>query len=365
VKEVLRWHGAGETIQVLTIPLRAEVLALLQVGTNHVAVEVKSASETKLFDMGIYLVPERNEKRSGDASFASTAVANDDIYLFSYFINEKGIHLAASEDGLHFEALHDGKPIMMPADWEGGDLTRDPSIVYHDGLFHMVWGIAHKGYSFAYAQSKDLVNWSDPLRVFPFGDVQPSLLWAPEITWDPLREELLVVFSWNHVPHVTRSRDGTLWSKAEKIHDLCTSCIDGFLALHETEAGPEWIMIYKDVNSLEAGGKNLRVARIAGDFSGGWTRASEPIIGPGTAINAHAMTEGQSMIKRNGEWWLYWDSPQGGWTGLATSTDLVTWVDRTDELVVPRPAYHGTFFRAPRAAVGWPLPERQSNMEIQ
>ena len=281
--------------------------------------------------------------------------AGEDIYLFSYFKSSKGIHLAASEDGLRFKALNDGNPIMMPADWEGGDLTRDPSIVYHDGLFHMVWGIAHSGSSFGYATSVDLVTWSEPLRVFPFGEVPPSALWAPEITWDPLREELVVVFSWGHIPHVTRSKDGRQWSKGEKFFDMGFVCIDGFLVLHETASGPEWIMIHKDERNVEHGGKNLSVARISGDFSGSWTRDPQPIVGPGTAVNAHTMTEGPSMINRNGEWWLYWDSPQAHMIGLATSTDLVNWVDRTSDLVVPDRARHGTVFRAPRAAVGWPL----------
>jgi hypothetical protein len=283
--------------------------------------------------------------------------AGEELYLFSYFKSSKGIHLAASEDGLHFAALNDDQPILLPADWERGDLTRDPSIVYHDGLFHMVWGIAHSGCSFGYATSKDLVNWSEPLRVFPFGDVPPRLLWAPEITWDPLQEELVVVFSWDHIPHVTRSKDGKQWSKAEKFFYMGFSCIDGFLVLNETEAGPEWIMIHKDERSVEQGGKNLSVARITGDFSGEWTRDPHPVVGPGTAINAHSMTEGPSMIHRNGAWWLYWDSPQAHMIGLATSTNLVDWVERTGELVVPHNARHGTVFRAPRAAIGWPLPK--------
>ena len=70
-------------------------------------------------------------------------------------------------------------------------------------------------------------------------------------------------------------------------------------------------------------------------------------------------------------YFLYWDSPlrgkkpgaskpeaarkpaPGDSFGLASSSDLKTWTDRTAELQLPTNVRHGTVFRAPRTAIGW------------
>ena len=125
----------------------------------------------------------------------------DDVLLLSFFRGngQAGIFLAASDDGLHFTELNDGKPIMKPAPWARQNLTRDPSMVYQDGKFHAVWTTGWKGDCFAYAESKDLVTWSEPVRVEPFGGKKPKNTWAPEICWDPLQKNYLIPVSYTHL----------------------------------------------------------------------------------------------------------------------------------------------------------------------
>jgi len=117
----------------------------------------------------------------------------DAVFLLSYFKGngETGVFLAASEDGLVFKDLNEGRPVFMPPQWQGQNLTRDPSIVYHDGLFHMVWTSSWVGSCFGAATSSDLKRWSEPIRVEPFrnwpADAQPANTWAPEVHWDPVQ----------------------------------------------------------------------------------------------------------------------------------------------------------------------------------
>ncbi|MDP4227405.1 MAG: glycosyl hydrolase, partial [Bacteroidota bacterium] len=111
-----------------------------------------------------------------------------DVFLFTYFMDNgvAGVYLAISYDGMHFNTVKGGKPIMTPPAWKGQNLTRDPSIIYRDGLFRMVWTSHWTGKVFGYAESKDLLHWSEPLQVSPFSTVTdpldlPDNIWAPEI----------------------------------------------------------------------------------------------------------------------------------------------------------------------------------------
>ena len=77
----------------------------------------------------------------GHAASTAAPVPESEVMLFSYFRDngKDGVFLATSEDGGKFKALNDDKPVFTPPKWPGQNLTRDPSIVYRDGIFHMVW----------------------------------------------------------------------------------------------------------------------------------------------------------------------------------------------------------------------------------
>src|SRR5690606_31914903 len=90
-------------------------------------------------------------------------IKQEDVYLYSYFTGngDDGLHLAYSNDGYSWEALNDGKSLLTPT--AGGDkLMRDPCIIRGgDGLFHMVWTVSWNEKGIGYANSKDLVHWSE------------------------------------------------------------------------------------------------------------------------------------------------------------------------------------------------------------
>jgi hypothetical protein len=288
------------------------------------------------------------------------ATEGDDVLLLSYFRGngQAGIFLAASEDGFRFTELNDGKPIMKPAPWTGQNITRDPSMVYHDGTFYAVWTLSGKGRCFGYAESKDLVHWSDPVKVEPFPAHQkPFNMWAPEICWDPVQRNIMIFWSSAMAPdsqpkriYVTRTADGKSFSPAKLFLDQKFSCIDGMMAW-DTNNRP--VLIFKNEDQEKNGGKNLRVATAPAGFSQPWTIDPKPIVGPGTDVCAETMTEGPSLLKMKTGWNLYWDAPLKKVYGMATSTDLKKWTDRTSELKMPPGIRHGTVFRAPRSAVGW------------
>ncbi len=103
------------------------------------------------------------------STLLSVSIANaaDDVLLYTYFRGngEMGTCLAFTKDGLNFTSLNGDKPLLKPAQWPGQSLTRDTSIVFHDGLFHAVWTSNWSGAVFGYAESKDLVHWSVPVKV--------------------------------------------------------------------------------------------------------------------------------------------------------------------------------------------------------
>jgi hypothetical protein len=293
------------------------------------------------------------------------AADRDDILLFSFFRDngQAGIYLAASEDGLDFKPLNNDQPVMKPAPWEKQNLTRDPSIVYHDGKFHTVWTTNWRGDCFAYAESTDLVTWSAPVRVEPFPAGQtPRNTWAPEICWDPGQKNFMIVFSSvvdsarGQQMFVTRTADGKTFTPAKLYLDQKFGCIDGMTVLDETAAGKRWVVIYKNEEKTENGGKNLHIATAPADFSLPWTLEPAPIVGPGSSVRPQEMAEGPSLLQWKGSWYLYWDAFHNNHYSMASSPDLKTWTDRTAKLRLPKypnNPRHGTVFRAPRAAVGW------------
>ena len=321
------------------------------------------------------------------ASWQMGALASpQEVLLFTYFRDngQAGVHLAMSEDGLHFQPLNGDRPIFTPPDWPEQNLTRDASIIYRDGLFRMVWTTNWKGRVFGYAESKDLVQWSQTRMVRPFptawsDEDQPENIWAPEIHWDPSAKNYFILFASttrrertngngsdnkgdNTSPYdnrifIVRTGDGRSFTNAELFFDQGFSCIDA--VMHLDEGGKRWILVVKDSRNADLKvmpGRNLRVA-----FTGlnldrpEFTRVSAPIAGDHAPIFTdaqHSMAEGPSLIRFQRQWWLYWDEPAGSGLNLATSRDLKHWTHRK-ELLMPARGQHGTAFFAPKQAVGW------------
>ena len=112
------------------------------------------------------------------------AGGNDSVFLLPFFQGngEAGVYLAYSSDGLAFALLNQGK-VVLPAPapaWPGENLTQDPSIVYHDKMFHMVWTTSWSSRSVGYARSRDLLHWESVRKVVVWQEgVAVRNTWAP------------------------------------------------------------------------------------------------------------------------------------------------------------------------------------------
>jgi len=342
----------------------------------------------------------------------SASLASDDAFLLSYFKGngETGVYLAASEDGLTFRDLNEGRPVFVPPAWAGQNLTRDPSIVYRDGLFLMVWTSSWTGECFGAATSRDLKQWSEPVQVQPFknwpANDRPANTWAPEVQWDPVQKNYAILWSSatagvegdgghnsgglekdparktkpdlrHHRTFISRTTDFRTFTDAQVFFSPGVSEIDAMMAFDDrgtTDASDDrWVMVCKNEQMQELGGKNIRVTIAPADLTKPFPPKfcspsdrekpwSEPVVGPGSGVQASQWVEGPTLLKVGDEWWLYFDRfrQKTNRFGLATSKDLVRWTDRTGELTVPPQAHHGTIFRTPRAAVSFlaNLPKR-------
>jgi hypothetical protein len=337
-------------------------------------------------------------------SIGSVSVgAEDDVFVFSYFKGngETGVFLAASKDGLVFKDLNEGRPVFAPPQWQGQNLTRDPSIAYRDGLFRMVWTSSWVGSCFGAATSPDLKQWSEPVRVEPFknwpSDDLPVNTWAPEVHWDPVQKDYAILWSSataklesdgghnsgglendlnrqvrpdtrHHRTFLSRTSDFKSFTDAKVFFSPGVSEIDACMAFDDRgttdPTDDRWVMAAKDEQIPELGGKNIRLTtapagltnpfppkfRSPTDPSKPW---SNPVAGPGSSLQSNQWVEGPTIMKVGNEWRLYFDRyrVRTGRYSLATSKDLINWTDRTVKLELPGDAHHGTIFRAPRSAV--------------
>lgn len=132
-------------------------------------------------------------------------------YLLVHFIGEQPdgeqVYFAYSEDGLHWQDLNSGKPVLRSNLGEKG--VRDPFIVRSpiDNSFYIIatdLRIANgKGWTSAVNEgsrdviiwkSEDLINWSEPWAV-TVGVEDAGCVWAPETIYDEQNGEFLVFWA--------------------------------------------------------------------------------------------------------------------------------------------------------------------------
>ncbi|MBQ8639126.1 MAG: glycoside hydrolase family 43 protein [Lachnospiraceae bacterium] len=134
-------------------------------------------------------------------------------YIFSYFIGEnvdgEQIFLSVSKDGLHWEDLNHGKPVIVSH--VGDEGLRDPFLIRkHDGSgFVMIatdlriangqgWEAAKTvgSRNLAVMESADLVHWSEPVLV-EVGVEGAGCVWAPEAIYEEEKDDYLVFWASN------------------------------------------------------------------------------------------------------------------------------------------------------------------------
>ncbi|MBD2868493.1 glycoside hydrolase family 43 protein [Paenibacillus arenilitoris] len=144
-----------------------------------------------------------------------------EAYLFVHFKEKKTpdgeqVYFALSLDGFHWERANGGNPVLESRLGEQG--VRDHTIVRaKNGKFYIIatdlslansfrakykgnWGNVSTGGSKSLSlwESDDLVNWLEQ-RLIRLGDEQFGCLWAPDVIYDPERDDYVLHWSSSHV----------------------------------------------------------------------------------------------------------------------------------------------------------------------
>ena len=291
-------------------------------------------------------------------------------YVLSYFNDvpdggrrgeAAGLRLAVSFDVKHWEAVNDGRPVLVPEVGED-KLMRDPAICRGpNGVFHLVWTLSWTSKSIGYASSRDLVHWSKQ-REIPVmeGEIATRNCWAPEVTYNP--DDGLYYVYWsstvtgkhspipdmerreaglNHRIYLSTTKDFKTFSKPRLWFNPSFSTIDAFVLRDPKTLG--WMLFAKNENHTPRE-KNIRMA-FSDDLATGF---GEPVSAPLTP----PFTEGPSAIFVGDDLYLFYDNYKIRQYGVLVSHDRgETWNDAIAEMSFPGPVRHGTVLEVDRTTV--------------
>lgn len=275
-----------------------------------------------------------------------------DVYLFSFFQGngEDGLHLAASKDGINWEALNNNKTFLYPN--VGKDkLMRDPCIIKgDDNKFHMVWTVSWNEKGIGYANSTDLINWSEQ-KYIPVMHHEPDArnCWAPELFYDNKSKQYLICWAttipgrfpdtdsldddgYNHRMYYTTTKDFVDFSDTKLFYDNGFNVIDATIL----KKNDSYMMFLKDETLNPKPEKNIKIAESDNLFDN-WSQASESI--------TKNWVEGPTIMKINDKWIVYFDMYTKHKMGAVSSSDLINWTDISDKINFPDGTRHGTIFK--------------------
>lgn len=279
------------------------------------------------------------------------------ILIFASFRGngEDGLHLTYSEDGYKWAALKGNSSFLTPT-VSKDKLMRDPCIIKGaDGLFHMVWTVSWNDKGIGYASSKDLVHWTKQQFV-PVMEQEPEALncWAPEIIYDEVNSNYMIYWSttipgrfacgdtsgddkYNHRLYYVTTRDFKTYTTAKLLYDQGFNVIDATIQ----KDGNRYVLFLKDETLKPVPQKNIRVVT-SNSLTEGYGKPSVPITG-------NYWAEGPTVIKLDKKWIVYFDKYTEEKYGAVMSTDLVNWIDISNEISFPKGTRHGTVFSISKA----------------
>ncbi len=289
---------------------------------------------------------------TGVAAQQAVATLPPVCYLFSFFRgNGDGLHLAWSTDGLRWRALAGDRIFLVPR--VGGRLMRDPCILRGpDGTFHLVWTSGWYERVIGYANSRDLIHWSEQ-KAIPVMEHEPAArnAWAPELAYDPSKQQYIIFWATtipgrcpetdaagdnglNHRIYCTTTRDFSSFTPTRLFFDPGFSGIDATLV----QAGGRYHLVFKDETARPVK-KHLRVA--SGDsIEGPFNELCEPF--------TVSWVEGPSVLRVGAQYFVYYDMYRARKYGVMRSVDLKRWEDISDQLSLPEGTRHGTAFPVSR-----------------
>lgn len=194
-------------------PEETDVITIVEKDKYAVAQITRPAADTEVTLTAALKLGSDNLTRD----FKVKVIKKDDAgimtdYVFAYFIGngagEEQIYLASSRDGLNWEELNEGKPILESDLGTKG--LRDPFIFRsHDGSkFYLIatdlciasdgnWTTAQQEGSQAIMvwESEDLVNWSEQRMVTVSAGIEAGCTWAPEVYYDEEAEAYMLFWA--------------------------------------------------------------------------------------------------------------------------------------------------------------------------
>ena len=274
---------------------------------------------------------------------------NNDVFMFSYFVDNgaDGLHLAYSYDGYNYTALKNNQSFLRPQ-LSKDKLMRDPCIIQGpDKLFHMVWTVSWSDRGIGYANSKDLIHWSEQ-KYIPVMMKEPVALncWAPELFYDEESGEYMIYFAStipgrfpdtdslgdkNHRIYYTMTKDFESFSETKLLYNEGYSVIDAVIK----KIKDSYYMFLKDETKTPVK-KHIRIAK-SNKLTEGYRLISEPI--------SPDWVEGPTIIKVGEKWIIYYDEYTRHHMGAISSVDLKNWEVITDQINFPKGTRHGTVFK--------------------
>jgi hypothetical protein len=275
----------------------------------------------------------------------------DSVFMFSYFNNngKDGLHLAYSNDGYSWIALNNDKSFLKPV-LSKDSLMRDPCIIRgNDGLFHMVWTVSWNERGIGYANSKDLIHWSDQkfIPVMMHEDSERNC-WAPEITYDQKKKQYMIYWAttiagkyqtdrtvengYDHRMYYVTTKNFKTFSRTKLLYDKGFNVIDATIV----PDGNRYVMFLKD-ETRNPPQKNIKIS-YSKNLTGEYTNVSKPITGDYWA-------EGPTVLKINNDWIVYFDKYRDHKYGAVKSSDLINWTDISDKISLPKGIRHGSIFK--------------------
>ncbi len=275
-----------------------------------------------------------------------------DVYLFSFFKGngEDGLHLAASKDGLNWEALNNNQSFLSPN--VGKDkLMRDPCIIKGgDNKFHMVWTVSWNEKGIGYANSTDLINWSEQKSIPVMNHVPGARnCWAPELFYDDDSKQYLICWAttipgrfpdtdslgdngYNHRMYYVTTKDFVDFSDTKIFYDKGFNVIDATILKKDNS----YVMFLKDETLTPKPEKNIRISK-SDNLIDNWSQPTESI--------TKNWVEGPTVMKMNDQWIVYFDMYTKHKMGAVSSSDLINWTDISDKINFPEGTRHGTIFK--------------------
>ncbi len=276
---------------------------------------------------------------------------NNQVYMFSYFMNggKDGLHLAYSYDGYSWEALNNNQSFLKPK-ISKDSLMRDPCIVQGpDGTFHMVWTVSWNERGIGYANSRDLIHWSEQ-QYIPVMEHEPDArnCWAPELFYDEQDDMYMIYWAttvpgrfpetdsagdkgYNHRIYFTTTKDFESFSDTKLLFDPGFNVIDAVIKKLDSI----YIMFVKDETRYPPQ-KNIRITK-----SDKLTEAYS-IVGEKITVD---WVEGPTVTKIGEEWVVYYDEYTRHKMGAVKSSDLEKWEDISNLISFPEGTRHGTIFK--------------------